>query len=181
MTIYISLLRGINVGAQKRMSMETLRGIYKDLGFMNVRSYVQSGNVVFDSLAVNRSELVSCIEARIGQNCGYHVEVFIRRSDELQHILMGNPFLTVRNEEPSKLHVSFYYHSPSETLLSKLTAPSGITDELALGEMAVYLFCPNGYGKSKLSNSFFERKLGIPVTTRNWNTVNALYKMAAEG
>jgi uncharacterized protein (DUF1697 family) len=181
MTTYISMLRGINVGAQKRMSMETLRGIYMDLGFMNVRSYVQSGNVVFESQAVSRSELVKCIEARIEQTCGYHVEAFIRQADEFQRILMGNPFLLVRNEDPSKLHVSFYYQSPSETLLNKLTAPSGTADELVRDEMAVYLFCPNGYGKTKLSNSFFERKLGIPVTTRNWNTVNALYRMAEDG
>jgi uncharacterized protein (DUF1697 family) len=180
MTICISLLRGINVGAQKRMSMETLRGIYVDLGFMNVRSYVQSGNVVFESQAVNRSELVECIQGRIEQTCGYQVEVFIRHPDELHRILTGNPFLTVRKEDPNKLHVSFYYQAPSESMLGKLAALSGTADELALGEMAVYIFCPNGYGKTKLSNSFFERKLGIPVTTRNWNTVNALYKMAVE-
>jgi uncharacterized protein (DUF1697 family) len=180
MTTYISMLRGINVGAQKRMSMETLRGIYVDLGFMNVRSYVQSGNMVFESQAVNRSELVRCIQGRIEQTCGYQVEVFIRHPDELQRILMNNPFLTSRNEDPSKLHVTFFYLAPSESLLGKLTAPSGIPDEFALGELAVYIFCPNGYGKTKISNSFFERKLAIPVTTRNWNTVNALYKMAVE-
>ena len=105
------------------MSMETLRGIYMDLGFMNVRTYVQSGNVAFESQAVSRSELVKCIESRIEQFCGYHVEVFVRQADELQRLLRGNPFLTVRNEDPSKLHVSFYYQSPSEALLSKLTAP----------------------------------------------------------
>jgi uncharacterized protein (DUF1697 family) len=181
MSTFISMLRGINVGGQKRLSMETLRKIYSDLGFSKIRTYVQSGNVVFESSDIDRSSLVEKIEAHIQQTCGYHVEVFIRQTDEIQRILRCNPFLTDRNEDPSKLHVTFYYQSPAETLLAKLTAPGGTTDEFALAEMAVYLFCPNGYGKTKLSNSFFERKLGIPLTTRNWNTVNALYKMAVEG
>lgn len=181
MITYISMLRGINVGVQKRLSMETLRGIYVDLGFTNVRSYVQSGNVVFGSVAQTRSDLVSCIESRIEQTCGYHVEVFIRKADEVHRILEGNPFLKDRNENTDKLHVSFFYQTPPDPSVAKLTAPSGTTDEFALAEMAVYLFCPNGYGKTKLSNSFFERKLGMLVTTRNWNTVNALYKMAVEG
>jgi uncharacterized protein (DUF1697 family) len=146
-----------------------------------VRTYVQSGNVVFESQAVSRSELVKCIESRIEQSCGYYVEVFVRQADELQRILMGNPFLTIRNEDPGKLHVSFFYQAASEAKLRELTAPSGIIDEFSIGEMTVYLFCPNGYGKTKLSNSFFERKLGLPVTTRNWNTVNALYRMAEDG
>jgi uncharacterized protein (DUF1697 family) len=181
MTTSISLLRGINVGGQKRLRMETLRQIYSDLGFSNIRTYVQSGNVVFESSAIDRSALVEKIEVKIEQTCGYHVEVFVRQANEIQRILEGNPFLTYRNEDPGKLHITFYYQSPSETSLAKLTAPVGITDEFALAEMAVYLFCPNGYGKTKLSNSFFERKLGILVTTRNWNTVNALYKMAVKG
>jgi uncharacterized protein (DUF1697 family) len=180
MSIFISLLRGINVGGQKRLSMDTLRGIYEELGFTHVRSYVQSGNVIFASEDKTRSVLVSLIEAGIEQTCGYHVEVYIRQADEIRHILTGNPFLTGRNEDPSRLHVTFYYQAPSETVLGKITVPVGIIDEFALAEMAVYLFCPNGYGKTKLSNSFFERKLGMPVTTRNWNTVNAMYKMAME-
>ena len=181
MTSVISMLRGINVGAQKRLRMDTLQVIYEGLGLKNIRTYVQSGNVVFESPDRDQAGLVNLIEAQIKQSCGYQVEVFIRQAEELQRILAGNPFLNDRNEDPSKLHVTFYYRTPSESVLSKLIAPGGTTDEFAFAEMAVYLFCPNGYGKTKLSNSFFERRLGMPVTTRNWNTVNALYKMAEEG
>ncbi len=180
MTTYISMLRGINVGTQKRLSMETLRGIYAVLGLTNIRTYVQSGNVVFESEDQARLELVSRIEAQIEQACGYHVEVFIRQPDDMKQILAGNPFLTTRSEDPNKLHVTFYNRAPAESLLSKLIAPNGTTDEFALAESAVYLFCPNGYGKTRLSNTFFERRLGVPVTTRNWNTVKALYKIAVE-
>jgi len=180
MSTFISMLRGINVGGQKMMRMETLRGIYQALGFTHIRTYVNSGNVVFESAVPDQQELNKHIEAQIEHTCGYRVQVFIREADELRVILAGNPFFNDRSEDPSKLHVTFFYQHPPDTVLSKLTPPSGITDEFAPGEMAVYLFCPNGYGKTKLSNSFFERKLGMPVTTRNWNTVNALYKMAVE-
>jgi uncharacterized protein (DUF1697 family) len=161
--------------------MEKLRGLYEELGFTNVRTYVQSGNVIFESPAQDPSELVKRIEQSIEHACGFHTEVFVRRPEELQRILAGNPFLNKRNEDASKLHVSFLYSRPSATALDSLSAPTGIADEYMPGEMDFYLFCPNGYGKTKLSNSFFERKLKVPVTTRNWNTVNALYKMAILG
>lgn len=180
MIAFVSMLRGINVGGQKKISMETLRGIYEGLGFAHIRTYVQSGNVVFVTSNQDRSALTERIETHIEQTCGYHVPVFIRQAHELQRILISNPFLTARHEDSSKLHVSFLYYIPTEPVWSKLTSPGDSGDEFARGELAIYLFCPNGYGKTKLSNAFFERKLGMPVTTRNWNTVNALYKMAIE-
>jgi uncharacterized protein (DUF1697 family) len=181
MKTFISMLRGINVGGQKMIRMETLRGIYEGSGFTNVRTYVQSGNVVFESTEGEAAALTKRIEAQIERSCGYSVSVFIREGRDLQRILTSNPFLRGRNEDPSKLHVTFLYQPPPEPAWSNLKAPGDGPDEFARGEQEIYLFCPNGYGKTKLSNSFFERKLGMPVTTRNWNTVNALYNMAVEG
>ncbi len=180
MSSFVSLLRSINVGGQKKIHMESLRGVYKMLGYTNVRTYVQSGNVVFESTGYTPPELVKKIETQIEKTYGFTVPVFIRQADELQEILTGNPFLYDRNEDPSKLHVTFLYQSPVETAWVKLVAPSSILDEFSRGELEVYLYCPNGYGKTKLTNGFFERKLGVSVTTRNWNTVNALYKMVSE-
>ena len=180
MSTFAAMLRAINVGGQKRLRMETLREIFAGLGFTNIRTYVQSGNVVFQSGEQDRSLLVGRIEASIEQTCGFPVQVFVRQAQELKRILAGNPFLDNRNEDPSKLHVTFLYQSPPETRWSKLIPPGDILDELAIGELAIYLFCPTGYAKTRLSNSFFERRLGMPVTTRNWNTVNALYKLAME-
>jgi len=177
MIAFVSMLRGINVGGQKKISMETLRGIYEGLGFAHVRTYVQSGNVVFVTSEQDRTVLTKRIETHIEQTCGYHVPIFIRSAQELQKILASNPFLTARHEDPSKLHVSFLYHIPTVPMWSKLTSPGDSVDEFARVELAIYLFCPNGYGKTKLSNAFFERKLGMPVTTRNWNTVKTLYTM----
>jgi len=179
MSVYVSMLRGINVGGKKQIRMDTLRGIYEELGFSKVRSYVQSGNVVFESSEQDPFGLEKRIEAQIERICGF-TPVFVRQAQELQEILTCNPFLYERNEDSSKLHVTFLHQAPLETALSKLVAPSGIVDEFSRGELAVYLYCPNGYGKTKLTNGFFERKLGVSVTTRNWNTVNALYKMVME-
>ena len=179
MSTWISLLRGINVGGQKRLRMETLRAIYAELGFNNIRTYVQSGNVIFESQEQDQVKLHQRIEVRIEQACGYPIKVFILQPAELDRILNGNPFVH-RNEDLSKLHVTFLYLTPTDVAWGKITSPGNISDEFAPGEMAVYLFCPNGYGKTRLSNNFFERKLGMPVTTRNWNTVNALSNMAAE-
>jgi uncharacterized protein (DUF1697 family) len=180
MSAFAAMLRGINVGGQKRLPMDTLRLIFEELGFNKVGTYVQSGNVVFESDEQDRSQLAQRIEAQIEQTCGYPVLVFIRKAEELKRVVADNPFVKDRNEDPSKLHVTFLYQAPVETVWSALAPPKDIADEFSRGELAIYLFCPNGYAKTKLSNSFFERKLGMAVTTRNWNTVNAIYKMMLE-
>ena len=178
MNVYISMLKGINVGGQKQLRMESLRESYEGLGFSRVRSYVQSGNIIFESPENNPSNLVKRLEDQIEQVYGYHIAVFIRQPNEIQRILAGNPFINAGNADLSKLHVTFLYHFPSEPWWSEMASPRDSTDEFARSEMAIYLYCPNGYAKTRLSNSFFERRLGMPVTTRNWNTVNALYKIA---
>jgi uncharacterized protein (DUF1697 family) len=180
MSAYVSMLRGINVGGTAQIRMETLRGIYEESGFSKVRTYVQSGNVVFESSEQDQVGLEKRIEAQIEQACGFSIPVFIRQAHEFLEILTCNPFLNERAEDPGKLHVTFLQQAPPETAWSKLASPSGISDEFFRGGMAVFLFCPDGYGKTKLTNGFFERKLGVLATTRNWNTVNALYKMVIE-
>lgn len=180
MTVYISMLRGINVGGQKQVRMEILRSLYKDLGFTGVKTYVQSGNVIFESAEQNPAILVKQIEAQIEQSFGFTVAVFIRNCGEIQRILATNPFINNKNEDASKLHVSFLYQPSLEPAWSASQSLDTGPDEFAWGESVIYLYCPNGYGKTRLSNSFFEKKLGMPVTTRNWNTVNAIHKMAIE-
>jgi uncharacterized protein (DUF1697 family) len=180
MSAYVSMLRGINVGGQKKIRMETLCELYEKLGFTRVRTYVQSGNVVFESSVQGSSDFGRRIEAQIEQTCGYCVPVFIRQAEELQRILAGNPFINERNENPSKLYVTFLYLSPPKTTFSNLVPPGNSVDEFSPGETEIYLYCPNGYGTTKLSNNFFERKLEMPCTTRNWNTVNTLFRMLSE-
>jgi len=178
MNTFISMLRGINVSGQKKIRMTELQRLYETLGLVNVETYVQSGNVVFDSPEPDASRLRALIEAQIEAAFGYQVFIFIRDAEDFRRIIDNNPFTSQRNEDPDKLHVTFLYRAPSLSAWDTLKAPEGETDEFVRGEKEIFLFCPNGYGRTKLSNSFFERKLGVSATTRNWRTVNVLYAMA---
>lgn len=179
MHTYISLLRGINVSGQKKIIMEALRQVYTGLYLLNVRTYLQSGNVLFESEDQDVPGLVRQIEARIVQAFGYSVPVLIREAAYFQRLIAGNPFLHTGDKDPSSLYVTFFYTSPDPTRFSSLAAPGG-SDEFAAGEDAVYLYCPEGYGRTKLNNTFFERKITAPATTRNWKTVTALFALALE-
>ena len=180
MYTYISLLRGINVSGQKKIKMADLKGLYEGLGFANVRTYLQSGNVVFDTHTQDADELAAIIEARIKQIYGYSVTVFIREPGDFQRILESNPFVDRPGAQPNRLLVTFLCRQSPEYKLYDLSILPDTGDEFSIGQSEIYLFYPDGYGKSKLSNNFFERKLGVPATTRNWKTVNALYDMGVE-
>ena len=174
------MLRGVNVGGQKKIRMAELASLYESLGLGNVKTYVQSGNVVFQSAKSNASALANQIEAQISRLLEYSVDVFIRDTTDFQRIIDSNPFLNKRKEDPAKLHVTFLYHPPSEAKLGSLGIPNDKGDEFIVGGQEIYIFCPNGYARTKFSNTFFEKKLGVPATSRNWNTVVALHKMASE-
>ena len=180
MNTYISLLRGINVSGQKKMPMAALKSLYESLGFAHVETYVQSGNVIFDTGQPDASKLAALIEAQIERTFGYAVSVLVRDARDFQRIVHGNPFVNERNADSGKLYVTFLYAAPPETKLNHLIAPNAGADEFRVGDREIFLFCPNGYGRTKLSNSFFERKLNVSATTRNWKTVNALHTMAVE-
>lgn len=180
MNAFISMLRGINVGGQKKIRMAELANLYESLGLVSVKTYVQSGNVVFKSTKSNVSALANLIEGQIKRLLGYSVSVFIRETNDFQRIIAGNLFLNKRKEDPAKLHVTFLYRPPSEAKLGSLGIPNNKGDEFFVGSQEIYIFCPNGYARTKFSNTFFEKKLEVPATTRNWNTVTTLYKMANE-
>jgi len=180
MNTFISMLRGINVSGQKKIQIVELRKLYESLNLVNIETYVQSGNVVFDSTEQDALKLAGLIEGQIEKSFGYAVPVFIRDKKDFQRIIKSNPFLVERNEDSAKLHVTFLYSSPSELKLSSLAITSVETAEFSIGDKEIFLFCPNGYGKTKLSNSFFEKILDMPATTRNWKTVTTLYKMAKQ-
>jgi uncharacterized protein (DUF1697 family) len=180
MAAFISLLRGINVSGQKRIQMTELKAACEALGFGNVRTYVQSGNVVFESSEVDSARLAGMIEVQVERSFGYSLPVFVREAGEFQQLIAANPFTTQRHEDHASLHVTFLYAGPDPSQWSKLGTVNSGEDEFAAGVKEVFLFCPNGYGRTKLSNNFFEKKLGTPATTRNWKTVLALWDLANE-
>lgn len=174
MRTYISMLRGVNVGSNQ-IKMEELRVLYESLGFKDVRSYVQSGNVIFAHSDSNIPKITGRIEKRIRERFGFEAPVFIRTVKEIRAIVDKNP-LASRDE--TKLHVTFLSAVPSRFPLEEIAKAKDGEEDLSFSGREVYLFCPNGYGRTRLSNAFLERKLKVSATTRNWRTVNALLSMA---
>ena len=179
MNTFISMLRGINVSGHNIISMSDLKKLYQSLDFKNVVTYVQSGNVIFDTTKKDASKLSSLIETQIKKSFNLSVSVLIRDKNDLQRIISGNPFIK-RKKDPIKLYITFLQSSPAPFDFNKLPLPSTESDEFILIDKEIFIFCPNGYGRTKLNNNFFEKKLNLISTTRNWNTVNALYKLASE-
>ena len=175
------MLRGINVGGQKKIRMSDLASLYESLGLAHVKTYVQSGNVVFQSTKSDAAALTNLLEARIKQSWGYSVSVFIRDTNDFQRVIANNPFLNKRREDPARLGVTFLYCLPSEEKWSGLGTPKDKADEFSFDGQEIYLFCPNGFARTKFSNTFFEKKLSVAATSRNWNTVIALHRIASQG
>jgi uncharacterized protein (DUF1697 family) len=177
MTVFISLLRGINVGGQKRIGMADLVQLCTSLGFDNVRIYLQSGNVLFESQDRDPGRLSAMISENISGKFGFPVKVITRTSDELRRIILANP-LAKEGLDADKFHVTFLSDSPTEEFPgSRMKGEDGPDRYVIIGR-EIYLFCPNGYGRTKFSTSFFEKKLGVFATTRNWKTVTTLAEMA---
>lgn len=177
MQTYISMLRGINVGGQKKIRMADLKSLYESLGLGNVQTYVQSGNVVFDSEEQNAEKLRKSIEAQTEAAFGFSVPILIRTANDFKRIIESHPFA---NEEPIRVLVTFLYERPQKSRWDELSLYQDKVDQFALGEQEIFLFCPGGYGRTKLSNTFFEKKLGVVATTRNWKSINTLYEMASQ-
>jgi uncharacterized protein (DUF1697 family) len=180
MQTWILLLQGINVSGQKRMAMPDLQSMLAGLGLINPRTYIQSGNAVFSSPVSNRSDLSRRIEAGIVDRFGFETPVFLRLAEDFARVIRVNPFLIGRQVDPGYLHVTFLSKPLTDHDRAGLTPPPSTTDEFQPGIEEIYLFCPEGYGRTKLNNPFFERKLKMRVTTRNWNTVLTLHRMALE-
>ena len=183
MPSYVAMLRGINVSGSKPVKMERLRVMFEALGFLHVRSYAQSGNVVFDSkeraAAALAPKLATKLAAAIKREFGFDVPVLVLGADELARVVDHNPFLEKRGIEPTRLHVTFLAGAPPAAGLKKMEGVSSGRDEFRCQGNAVYLHCPDGYGNTKLNNNAFERALGVEATTRNWKTVTTLCAMAS--
>jgi uncharacterized protein (DUF1697 family) len=174
---YVALLRAVNVASRNAISMGDLRALVEALGFEDVRTYVQSGNVVFKGAARDHGEVGRTIEDELERRLGLRVAVLLRGGGELAEILAGNPFVS-GGTEPARLHVTFLSDVPDPVRVLALDPGRSPPDELRVAGREVYLHCPDGYGRSKLTNAYIERALGVAATTRNWNTVTKLAELA---
>jgi len=175
MALFLSILRGINVNGVRKVPMAQLKAVYESLGFTGVVTYIQSGNVVFECSSAQG--LQQKIEQAIREEFGFEVPVIIRTNEEVAQVVSGNPWLKEKEIDVAKLHVTFLEKEPEEALLAKIEALEYPPDRFIIRGKEIYLHVPESYGNTKLSNTFFESKLKIKATTRNWKTVTKLAEM----
>lgn len=176
--VNIALLRGINVGGKNRLPMKELAALFVEAGCEDVRTYIQSGNVVFRTGSAVGEEIASIISASILERYGYQVPLITRTAGELQEIMEANPFVEA-GAEADKLHVMFLAELPESAGVESLDPERSPGDEFAVVGREIYLHFPNGVARSKLTNSYFDSRLSTTSTTRNWRTVRKLLELAA--
>jgi len=179
MPVLISLLRGVNVTGNNKMPMEALRQLCESLGLRAAQTYIQSGNVVFKTDAKDLAALARRIEEAIEKKVGFRPGVTLRTTADLKDVIARNPFAKRRGIEPAKLQVHFFLTtSPSAKMQSEiLRLKGGHPEELVFGSRELYIYFPDGQGRSKLWPAL-DRALKKSVTGRNWNTVTKLLAMA---
>lgn len=176
MNTYIALLRGINVGGHKKILMTDLRVLLEELNFKKVQTYIQSGNIVFQSSNGNISAIENAIKNKILKLYGFEVPVLVKTQQELKSIFNNCPFL-----EKKKVNSYFMplFTNPSAKLIKDLNLVKSPNEEFFITENCVYFYCNIGYGKIKFGNNFFERKLKVSATARNYKTMVKLLEMAS--
>lgn len=176
--IYISLLRGINVSRQKSIKMHELRETYSKLDFHNITTYLQSGNVIFETQLTNPSGIEQLITNQIKHDFGYDIPVLVLNAEYFDNVYQNNPLYNDASKDQSFFHVTFLASKPNIINLDEIEAKQQEGEEFFIENRTVYLYCPNGYGKTKLTNNFFESKLKVSATTRNWKTITELVKLS---
>jgi uncharacterized protein (DUF1697 family) len=173
MTTYLALLRGINVSGKNKVAMAELRALVESLGFARVQTYIQSGNIVFTGSSRSAAKVADVIAGAILRELGLDVTVIVRSAAEMMAVLASNPLLK-KGTDPTKLHVTFLASAPAAAAVHALADLDRSPDQFAVVGKEVNVYCPNGYGNTKLNNTFFEKRLGVAATTRNWRTVQTL-------
>jgi uncharacterized protein (DUF1697 family) len=177
MPIYVAMLRGINVGGHKKIKMEQLRASLDAMGLQQVKTYIQSGNVVFKTAKISSDSIRRKIEKAILEDFGHSVSVITRTAETLKSVIEKNPFLKQRGIDHDKLHLMFLSETPAASAIKQLEALVAAPDQLHCHGEEVYFYLPNGVADSILMKKPLERLLNAKITTRNWRTVNALHQM----
>ena len=178
MPVIISMLRGINVGGHNIIKMDALRELYASLKFEDPQTYVQSGNVIFRSSQANLDKIAKRIQEAIEKKFKCRPEIILRTADDLRTVIKKNPFAKRPNIEPAKLLVSFLASDPGDQARETLRQQKFSPEEMHIATRELYIYFPNGMGKSKLPWSSLDKILHTPATGRNWNSVNKMLEMA---
>ena len=175
---YVALLRGVNVGGKNRLPMQGLRDVFLASGCHRVQTYIQSGNVVFAAGKNELANLSDRIKVAIEERFGLTVPVVTRSAADLARVIESNPFDLGENDS-RRLHVGFLLGEPDPRDVASLDPNRSPPDRFEVSGREVYLWCPNGIGRSKLTTQYFDSRLHTVMTVRNWRTVNRLAEMAS--
>lgn len=176
--VHVALLRGINVGGKNRLPMPELRALFCDAGCERVQTYIQSGNVVFTAGTSELAKLSGRLQAAIEERFGLEVPVVMRSAPDLEQVVDANPF-DLPADELKGLHVGFLRDEPDPQAVASLDPDRSPPDQFHVAGREVYLLCPKGIGRSKLTTRYFDSRLYTVMTVRNWRTVNRLVELAS--
>ncbi len=177
MTAYVALLRSVNVAGHGRLAMAELKEMFVALGYIDVSTYIQTGNVIFQSSVRSTSKLETALEQELERSFGSAPKVIVRTVPDLARVVATSPY-PKRGADPARHHVTFLSEAPSKACLTGFRPPPSGNDELTIIGREVYVHTPDGYATTKLTGTYLERHLGVSSTTRNWNTVTKLSALA---
>lgn len=180
MSTFIALLRSVNVLGKNMIKMPELARAFDKAGFRNVRTYIQSGNVIFETGKESGESLSAKIREMITKSFSLTIQVLVITPQELSDIALQNPFAERPEVDLSRMHVTFIDRDAEAERAEKLLSYHYPPDEIIIGKRAVYVHCPDGYGRTKFHNNFIEKKLSVNATSRNWNTCLKLMEMCRE-
>ncbi|MCP5470280.1 MAG: DUF1697 domain-containing protein [Chlamydiales bacterium] len=178
MSVYVALFRGINVGGKNKISMKSLIKIIEENGYTGIRTYIQSGNVLFQGSHSKAKKFSKIIGQAIQDHYGFHPDILIIDSKQLEQSVNANPFPQAENH-PKSLHLYFLDCLPKHFNIEKLNKLKSANESFQIIDRVFYLHAPDGIGRSKLAAKI-EVLLGIKATARNWNTVFKLLKICSE-
>jgi len=180
MPAVVAMLRAVNLGSHNRIRMDALCTLCDSLKLRNARTYVQSGNVVFQTSERNLSRVAASIEKRIERDCGFRTDVIVRSQDEMRDVVARNPFAKRKDVDGKRLLVFFFGTDPGADAPEKIRSVKADGEALHLDGRELYIYFPDGVGRSRVSTSAIERMLKVAGTGRNWNSVRKLLEMMEE-
>lgn len=177
MKTYITLLRGINVSGKNIIKMDALKKVFIDLGLENVQTYIQSGNVIFNTnKKLSKSDLTELISNQIKLNFQLEIPVLLLENEDLDKIVKHLPFSMF---DEKNIYLTFLNHKSIETDFTKIYEKKSKNEIIHINENVIYLNCPDGYGNTKISNNFLEKQLKVLCTTRNLKTTKKLLELSS--
>ena len=177
MAVIVSMLRGVNVGGHNKIKMDALRALYESLKLRDAKTYLQSGNVIFRTEERDLPRLTKRIEDGIERKFRFRPDVILRTAAEMREVIAKNPFAKRHGMEPSKLLVSFLASDPGEEARERVRQMKCAPEELRIEGRELYIYFPNGIGRSKLSPGALEKALKTAGTGRNWNSVTKMLEI----